>query len=80
MCILTMASLLQLPNRSQIQSHDSYVHVTALFAFSSHLHRIDFLFKTEIPKQLSLLRHIAFDCLSYNFVIGGCARNIKFSY
>lgn len=56
---------------SQIHSHDTYVHVAALFAFSSHSHRayIDFLLKTEIPKQLSLLRRIVFDCLSYNFAI-----------
>lgn len=46
-------------------------------AYRAH---IGFLFKTEIcPKQLSLLRDIAFGCLSYNFAIRGRAPNVKFS-
>lgn len=41
---------------------------------------IGFLFKTEIfPKQLSLLRDIAFDCLSYNFAARGRVSSAKFS-
>lgn len=52
----------------------------ALFAFFSlaSCPGIGF-FLTKIPKQLSLLRSIAFDCLSYNFAIRSIL-NIKFSY
>lgn len=56
------------------------VTIICFFISLAYRARIGFLFKTEIfPKQLSLLRDIAFDCLSYNFAIRGRAPNVKFS-